>query len=188
MIERTLVILKPDAVKRKLAGKIITVLEEAGFDIVEAKFFRAEKSLLDRHYPNNNKWFASVGEKAIANYKDQGMDIKSVHGTDNPVEVGKIIKKWLVEYMTDGPVMAMLLQGNGAIRNIRKLCGNTIPMNAEPSTIRGRFSLDSSDLADSEHRSLRNLMHASGNSEEAKFEIELWFGHGKSEVKQAENA
>lgn len=176
MLERTLVILKPDAVQRKLCGKIISIFEEAGFNIVDAKFTHASKELVERHYPNNNKWYTSVGNKSITNYQEQGLDIKNTMGTDDPLEIGKIVKKWLVEYMTSGPVLAMVLEGNNAIKNVRKMCGNTIPSSAEPSTIRGKFSIDSSDMANSEHRPVKNLIHASGEPDEAKYEIALWFG------------
>ena len=176
MKEKTLVILKPDAVQRKLCGRIISIFEDAGFDIVAAKLLVPSKDVLERHYPNNNNWFIGAGNKSIANFKEQGLDIKDVMGTEDPLEIGKTIKKWLVEYMTSGPVMAMILEGNNAVKNVRKMCGNTIPSNAEPSTIRGRFSIDSSDVANAEHRPVNNLIHASGEPEEARYEISLWFG------------
>ena len=85
-------------------------------------------------------------------------------------------KELLVDYMTSGPVIAMVLEGNNAIKNVRKMCGNTIPSVADPSTIRGKFSLDSSDVANAQHRPVHNLIHASVEPEEAKYEISLWFG------------
>ena len=78
--------------------------------------------------------------------------------------------------MTPRPVIAMVLEANNAINNVRKMCGNTIPSVADPSTIRGKFSLDSSDVANAQHRPVHNLIHASGEPEEAKYEISLWFG------------
>ena len=177
MLERTLIILKPDAVRRKLCGKILNIFEEAGFNIVNVKFFKPSTDLISRHYPNNNSWFISVGNKSINNFKEQGLNIVDVMGTDDPLEIGKTIKSWLVEYMTSGPVIAMILEGNNAVKNVRKMCGNTIPANAEPSTIRGKFSIDSSDLANKEKRPVANLIHASGEVDEAKYEISLWFGN-----------
>ena len=176
MLERTLIILKPDAVKRKLCGKIISIFEEAGFNIVESKMITPSKELVERHYPNNNKWYVAVGNKSISNFAEQGVDIVKVMGTDDALTIGKTIKGWLVDYMTSGPVIAMVLEGNNAIKNVRKMCGNTIPSVADPSTIRGRFSLDSSDVANAEHRPVHNLIHASGELDEAKYEISLWFG------------
>jgi nucleoside-diphosphate kinase len=180
MLERTLIILKPDAVKRKLCGKIISMFEEAGFNIVDAKLITPSRELVDRHYPNNNKWYIAVGNKSISNFTEQGLNISEVMGTDDALTIGKKIKEWLIDYMTSGPVMAMVLEGNNAIKNVRKMCGNTIPASAEPSTIRGRFSIDSSDVANAEHRPVHNLIHASGEVDEAKYEISLWFGNGES--------
>lgn len=176
MIEKTLIILKPDAVKRKLCGKIISMFENAGFNIVDAKMIIPSKELVERHYPNNNKWYVAVGNKSINNFAEQGLDIVSVMGTDDALTIGKKIKEWLVEYMTSGYVLAMVLEGNNAIKNVRKMCGNTIPSVADPSTIRGKFALDSSDVANAEHRSVYNLIHASAEPDEAKYEISLWFG------------
>lgn len=180
MLERTLIILKPDAVKRKLCGKIISMFEEAGFNIVDAKLITPSRELVDRHYPNNNKWYIAVGNKSISNFTEQGLNISEVMGTDDALTIGKKIKEWLIDYMTSGPVMAMVLEGNNAIKNVRKMCGNTIPASAEPSTIRGRFSIDSSDVANAEHRPVHNLIHASGEVDEAKYEISLWFGNGEN--------
>ena len=176
MLERTLVILKPDAVQRKLCGKIITMFEEAGFNIVDAKMTVASKEIVERHYPNNNKWYTAVGNKSITNFQEQGLDIVKVMGTDDASEIGKTIKNWLVEYITSRPNLVMVIEGNTAIKNVRKMCGNTIPANADPSTIRGRFSIDSSDVANAQHRPVHNLVHASGELDEAKYEIALWFG------------
>ena len=126
MLERTLVILKPDAVQRKLCGKIITMFEEAGFNIVDAKMTIASRELVERHYPNNNKWYTAVGNKSITNFQEQGLNIVDVMGTDDALEIGKTIKNWLVEYITSGPVLVMVLEGNNAIKNVRKMCGNML--------------------------------------------------------------
>ena len=182
MIERTLVILKPDEVRRKLCGKILDVFEEAGFDIVEGRFFTPTRELVDRHYPAPRKWLENIGTKEIASFKDMGLDIKKAAGTDDQIELGRIVKKQLLDYMTMGPVFAMVLQGNNAIKNVRKLVGSTYPAEAAAGTIRGRFALDTPDMAKAERRSVMNLVHASGDPAEAKYEIELWFGKGKADV------
>jgi len=77
--------------------------------------------------------------------------------------------------MTSGPVVGMVIEGPDAIRNVRDIVGNTEPRQAKPGTIRGDFSVDSYDLANAQERVIRNLVHASGDKEEAKHEIELWF-------------
>jgi nucleoside-diphosphate kinase len=81
----------------------------------------------------------------------------------------------LVDFLTSGEVVAMVLEGNAAVPNVRRLCGKTVPLFADPGSIRGRYSLDSPDLANAEKRPIYNLVHASGAPEEAQSEIQLWF-------------
>jgi nucleoside-diphosphate kinase len=85
------------------------------------------------------------------------------------------VQKWLVEYLTVNPVVAVVLEGPHAVELVRKLVGHTLPLKAQPGTIRGDFSFDSSALANENKRPIRNLIHASGNKEEAELEIALWF-------------
>jgi nucleoside-diphosphate kinase len=80
-----------------------------------------------------------------------------------------------MEFLSRGPVIAFVLEGNDAVANVRRLVGKTIPATAEAGTIRGDYSVDSSILANREKRAVRNLVHASGTVEEAKEEIKLWF-------------
>ncbi|MDR1009490.1 MAG: hypothetical protein LBL52_04545 [Rickettsiales bacterium] len=176
MIERTLVVLKPDAVERRLCGQILSMFEESSMRVIAGRIFMPTRELLDRHYPKSRAYIESLGHKSLNNFAQNGMDIKAVMGTDDPFEIGGRIRGWLIEYFTEGRVFAMVLEGNNAIKMARKICGPTMPMDAAPGTIRGRFAVDGADLANSENRSLRNLIHASGDLDEAKYEIELWFG------------
>ncbi|TSC95702.1 MAG: nucleoside-diphosphate kinase, partial [Parcubacteria group bacterium Athens1014_26] len=82
---------------------------------------------------------------------------------------------WIVEFMTSGPIIKMVIQGLHAVEMVRKLVGNTMPSQAEMGTIRGDFSVDSSVLANAQKRAIRNIVHASGNLAEAEHEISLWF-------------
>ncbi len=85
------------------------------------------------------------------------------------------IRRHLVKYMTSGPIIAMVWQGANAVKLVRKIVGSTEPLTSDVGTIRGDFVLDSYDLSDSDGRAVRNLIHASGNTEEAAKEIDLWF-------------
>ncbi|MDR3126708.1 MAG: hypothetical protein LBT92_03700 [Rickettsiales bacterium] len=176
MMERTLVVLKPDAVARRLVGKIIDVFEEAQLSIVAARMLTPSASLVDRHYPKDKAYIANIGHKAATSYAADGKDVKKKYGTSDEFEIGKKIRVGLVKYISSGPVLALCLEGGGAIKAVRKLIGFTLPFDAAPGTIRGRFSIDSSEAADSENRPLYNLVHASGNPEEAAAELRLWFG------------
>jgi len=176
MYERTLVILKPDAVARGLIGKIISTFEDTGLKIVEAKMLTPSAELMDKHYTSDRAYLESLGVKSLTAYKAQGIDIVSHLGTSDALKLGTMIRGWLVEYITSGPVLAMILEGNCAVQIVRKLVGVTFPFDAVPGTIRARFSNESSELANFQRRSVHNLVHASGTVEEANAEITLWFG------------
>jgi len=85
------------------------------------------------------------------------------------------VQKWLVDFMADSPVVAVVLEGPHAIEIVRKIRGHTLPQKALPGTITGDYSFDSSTIANNDMRPIRNLVHASGNKAEAAFEIGLWF-------------
>lgn len=174
-IERTLVIVKPDGVKRGLIGEIISRFERANLKIVAMKMVWADRSKIEGFYPSSIEWFRSVGNKTLNSYKEMGIDPRRELGTDDPVEIGKLVKKWLMDYMTETPIVLMVVEGNHAVEVVRKIVGNTLPYKAEPGTIRGDYSVDSPDLANREKRAIRNLVHASDSPEEAKREIEYWF-------------
>ena len=174
--QKTLILLKPDTVKRKLSGRILTRFEDAGMEILAARVLDpATPDLITNHYRSTEEWLKGVGQKTLKSFQNDGLDIKEGFGTDDPMEIGKIVKKRLIRYMTSGRIIAIVLGGNHAIAKVRSLVGYTIPAEASAGTIRGGFSCDSPDLATAEDRSVENLVHASGNHEEADYEIKLWF-------------
>lgn len=176
MNERTLVVLKPDAVYRGLTGEIISRLEKVGLKIVAAKFTKASEELAEKHYPKDRpSLWLGIGKKTLDNYKTFNADPKKLLGTDDPAEIGALVRVWLLDYITSGPVMAVVLEGPHAVVLVRKLCGNTLPLLSGPGTIRGDLSYDSSYLANTAKRAIKNLVHASGSKEEADYEIPLWF-------------
>lgn len=176
MTERTLVVLKPDAVERGIVGDIIHRFEKIGLKIVGMKMLIADEDLANKHYPRDRRDFiAGMGQKTLDNYKEQGIDAKEKFGTDDAHEIGLQLQEWLVKFLTAGPVIAFVLEGPHAIKLVRKVCGFTLPVDADPGTIRGDFSFDSSALANDAGRPIKNLVHASGEPEEAEFEIGLWF-------------
>ncbi|HKB88501.1 MAG TPA: nucleoside-diphosphate kinase [Patescibacteria group bacterium] len=175
-VERTIVLVKPDGVKRGLIGEITSRFEKRGLKVVGMKMVWVDEAMVRKHYPTTRKeWVSGIGEKTLKAYEDYGTDPKEHLGTMDPYEIGLLVCKWLVEYLTSGPVVAIVLEGPHAIIAVRKIAGYTYPDTAIPGTIRGDFSVDSPDLANMTKRSGMNLVHASGNAEEAKFEIELWF-------------
>jgi nucleoside-diphosphate kinase len=176
MIERTLVLIKPDAVKRKLIGKIISRFEQVDLTIEEMKLINKPAfNTVAKHYPEKKEWLQLIGQKTIESYQKYNFDLKKDLGTEDTLQIGKQVRKWLIEYITEGPIIAIIITGNHAIEVVRKMIGHTAPIFADLGTIRGDFSIDSAEFADKEGRAIYNLVHASGNSEEAIEEITLWF-------------
>lgn len=148
MIERTLVVLKPDCLQRGLAGEIITRLERVGLKLVAAKIVAPDKEFYFHHYENIGKMVTRRGQKVF---------------------------DFTLEMMQRGPVLALVLEGVEAVEVVRKLVGTTEPKTAAPGTIRGDFAHISFGHADEKGIGTPNLIHASGDSEEAKVEIAHWF-------------
>jgi nucleoside-diphosphate kinase len=175
-MEKTVVLVKPDGVKRGLCGEIISRFEKVGLKIVAMKMVWVDADHVKKHYPSKREdWLRKIGEKTLKAYEEYGKDPQEKLGTLDPLEIGRMINKWNVDYLTSGPVVAMVLEGNHAISVVRKLVGFTHPNLADAGTIRAELSCDSTDAANESKRAARNLVHASGNLEEAKFEEELWF-------------
>jgi nucleoside-diphosphate kinase len=175
IMEQTFVMVKPDGVQRGLIGDIITRFERAGLKLVALKMVHPTKEMVKDHYPSTEKWFTIVGEKTLTSYKEMGLTPADHLGTDNAGEIGRIVKEWLIDFISSSPVVCMVWEGNHAIQNVRRLVGNTLPIKANPGTIRGDFTIDSPDLANTKRRPIRNIVHASGDAEEARHEINLWF-------------
>jgi nucleoside-diphosphate kinase len=174
-MEKTVVLIKPDGVKRGLIGQILTRFERVGLKLVASKLIWVDKTHIGKHYKDDKEYQMSVGVRTLENYKNYGLDPKEKLGTKDPIEIGKLVRKWNMEFMTSGPVMAMLLEAPDAVKIVRKMVGHTFPAEAVPGTIRGDYSLESAYLANTEGRTIRNLIHASGSTEEAEFERKLWF-------------
>ncbi|MDO4870632.1 MAG: nucleoside-diphosphate kinase [Candidatus Saccharibacteria bacterium] len=147
-VERSLVLFKPDAVQRGVVGEILTRFERVGLKIVATKMIAPSRDHYYAHYENIGKMISRRGE----------------HTFDLTLEM-----------MTSGPVIAMVFEGVGAVAQIRKMIGATEPKSALPGTIRGDYSHMSFAYADSHDKATPNLIHASGDSEEAEQEIKHWF-------------
>ena len=142
MIQRTLVLLKPDAVKRGFCGEIITRFEKAALKIVGMKMVWVTKELSRKHYK---------------------------------AHVEKAFYTTLESTITEGPVVAFVLEGVDAVAIVRKLVGTTEPSKSPAGTIRGDYAHISAAYADKKGTGIRNLIHASGDPEEAKEEVAMWF-------------
>jgi len=170
--ERTLVLIKPDGVQRSLIGEIIRRYEQTGLKLAALKFFIPGEDLIREHYSSHEGWLESVGTKSIAAYEKKGL--KAPY--EDPIKCGEIVLERLVKYLSSGPVVVMVWEGNQAVGVIRKITGGTEPLTSDVGTIRGDLTIDSYDLADTDDRAVRNLIHASGSPQEAAKEIPIWFG------------
>lgn len=165
--ERTLILIKPDGVKRKLVGEIVSRFEKVGLKIIAIKMLVPTKALAQGHYPSTPDWYRSVGEKSLDVFREKGIK--------DPYKIGKIIKKRLSSFISSGSVVVMVPEGSQAVDIARKIVGSTEPLKSDVGTIRGDFTVDSYKLADQENRAVQNLVHASSSQKEAKREINVWF-------------
>lgn len=169
--ERTLVILKPDAVQRSLMGEIVKRIEMTGLKFTALKMLLPTREQLIKHYNKDDTWFLMKGNRIVEDLKRQGLPIEK-----EPIEYGKDIINLMVDYMTTAPVLAMIIEGNQAVAVVTKLAGSTEPSTSDVGTIRGDYTIDSYGHASYENRGVRNLIHCSDSTEEAEREIALWFG------------
>ena len=148
MIQRTLIIFKPDAVQRGIVGEILSRFERVGLKIVATKMVNPDKDKYYHQYEGISKMISRRGQQAF---------------------------DWTVSFMTSGPVIAMVLEGVEAIPVVRKMVGSTEPMAADMGTIRGDYAHVSFGYASARSEATANLIHASGNPEEAEQEVSFWF-------------
>jgi nucleoside-diphosphate kinase len=172
--ERTLILIKPDGVKRGLIGQVISRFEARGLKIVSLEMLWAKRDQISRHYPQNEVWITRVGGKVLENYKKDNIDPVKTLGSKDPLELGQKAREWLLDYLTSGPIVKVVVSGNHAIAVVRKLAGGTMPAEAIVGTIRGDFAIDDAVKANREKRAVKNIVHASENGEEAANELELW--------------
>lgn len=174
--ERTFAMIKPDGVMRGAVGDVIHRFEKVGLKIVAIKMVRPTKAQVKAHYPMSDEaWVERLGEKCLSGFDSLECSVFDVLGTDDKKTLGTDVVDSLVEYLTSGPVVAMVIEGIQAIDMVRKLCGHTLPFKADVGTIRGDYSVDSPAVANAERRAIHNIIHASENALEAKNEISLWF-------------
>jgi nucleoside-diphosphate kinase len=174
--ERSLVVLKPDTVQRGLIGKILSRFEEVGLKVIGMKMVHCNEEFACQHYPLDEEWAKDVFRKNKEKYEKKGE--KSPF--KDHMEMGEEIQKRCRDFLCEGPVIAVVVEGPHAIEIIRKMVGTTEPLQSPPGTIRGDFaSIESYPISDTIGRVLRNLIHASDSTETAKKEISLWFAESE---------
>jgi nucleoside-diphosphate kinase len=145
-LERTLILLKPDALDRGVVGEIMTRFERVGVKIVGMKMLLSEKDTAMKHY-----------REELAQRR------------------GEIVRQRMIDMITSGPIVALVLEGIEMVELARKMVGETEPKKAAPGTIRGDYAHVSYKDADDKNMGIFNLIHASALPEEAELEINVWF-------------
>lgn len=169
--EKSLVLVKPDGVQRGLIGECIKRYEQCGLKLVAIKMAIPSKKMALTHYSVDPEWAFKSGSKSIEAYKAKNM----TPPTDDPIALAEAVRLKLIDFMTSGPIVAMIWQGMNAIGIVRKITGSTEPLSSTPGTIRGDYTIDSYSASDVDKRSVRNIIHASGSIDEANKEIDVWF-------------
>lgn len=167
MLQRTLILIKPDAVEKNLTDKIIKRYQAAGLKVIKRKDMMAPLNIIEKHYPMDPDYLKSIGEKTIA----AGQKVQSAE------DQGRKVVSWLRNFITSGSIVAFVLEGEEAVAKARDITGFTDPSTADKGTIRADYGTDSILKANLEERPVYNLIHASGSREEAEKEIKLWFGN-----------
>lgn len=168
--QQTLLIIKPDGVQRSLIGDIVTRIERTGLKIAALKMVVPTREQLIDHYHKDDAWFSKKGQNIIENKKANNLPVEK-----EPIEYGREIIEQIIRFMTSGPVVAMVVQGNEAVNVVKKIVGGTEPSISDVGTVRGDYTIDSYEHATIDGRAVRNLIHCSDESGEAKREIAVWF-------------
>ena len=168
--ERTFVIIKPDGIQRSMIGEILSRFERTGLKFTAMRLVVPTAEQCWAHYNKDEAWFQSKGERIVKGREENGLPVEKA-----AIEYGRDIIGQLVTFMTSGPVLTMVIEGNQSVGIVTKLVGGTEPLTSDIGTIRGDLTLDSYDLAGLDGRAVRNLIHCSDKPEEAEREIKIWF-------------
>lgn len=168
--ERSFVAVKHDGVQRNLVGEIISRIERTGLKIIALKMFVPDRERAIKHYGKDDAWCETKGARMIETFKSLGKETNKT-----AIEYGREIIESVINYITVGPIVGLVVEGNQAVGIVKKLVGGTEPLTSDVGTIRGDYTLDSYALTDTDGRAIRNLVHCSDKPEEAEREIAIWF-------------
>lgn len=168
--ERTFMLIKPDGVQRTLIGEIIKRIERTGLKLVGLKMLVPDEDTCLKHYNKDDVWFQEKGQKTVDDRNAKGLPIEK-----EAIEYGRDILRGNVRFLTAGPVIAMVWEGNKSVRVVKKLVGGTEPTTSDVGTIRGDLTIDSYEISNVDDRSVRNLVHCTDDPAESQREIDLWF-------------
>lgn len=173
--EQTLVMIKPEIVRRGLIGKVIDKFEMVGMHLDQIKVVRAKRSKLEKFYSKDPKWMHRVGQRTLDEFKKRDLLVSDYLDTSDPLKIGEYIYYWNIKAIQDADVVTLLLSGPHAIERVKQIVGATEPIEAQRGTIRGDWCTDSVIYSTSHKRAISNLVHRSSNFEEVIREKSVWF-------------
>lgn len=162
--------IKPDGVQRSLVGEVIHRIERTGLKLVALKLLVPTREQSAEHYGKDDAWCEKVGQRTI-----DGIEAAGGTASKTALEYGQEVLEGLYDFLTSGPVVAMVWEGNQAVGIVKKIVGGTEPLTSDVGTIRGDLTVDSYEIANIDGRAVRNLIHCSDEREEALREIAIWF-------------
>jgi nucleoside-diphosphate kinase len=168
--ERSLVLIKPDAVARHLVGEILVRFERKGLKIAALKLIWPTEEMAGDHYELSEEWLESSGQRTYQGYIDKG-----VQPPAEPRDLAMNTRIKLMDAITAGPVVAMVLEGAHVIELVRKMRGHTSPLAAEVGTIGFDYTVESYTVSDAGGWAIKNIIHGSDSPESAEREIAIWF-------------
>lgn len=172
--ERTLIIIKNDAIKRNLVGKILQKFEDAGLTLEAMTLLKPTRPQAERHYEDDPTWERNIGEKLLSEYASKER-VLNIFKTTDPIRLGKIIREWSIGQLVNKKVIICVLSGPAVVEKVKKLVGPRIPTEGDLSSIRGTYCSDTIRNSNAKRRAIYNIVHRSTSQSEAKREINIWF-------------
>ena len=177
--ERTLVLVKPDGVSRGLVGEVLRRMERTGLRLVALSMRTPSAELAREHYQDAPENLRRMGSKLTEAASSLGVELEAFFGTTDAIELGRVIHERNIRFLQSGPVVAAVIEGGNAIRKVRVICGSTMPIDAQPGSIRGDFTSAGVEQLLFSETTVYNVVHSSDDSEGAATrEVDLWFPEG----------
>ncbi|HLC39940.1 MAG TPA: nucleoside-diphosphate kinase [archaeon] len=177
-MERTLVLIQNDAIRRGLQNEIIKRFSDAGLKIISKKEVVPTREMAEGHYRATEEQIVGMGNNTLRAWRDKGYSEENVaefFGSAEPRKIGEQLLEWARQFITGKKLIALIIEGDNAIQKVRQIVGYTDPIKAKKGTIRGDFAADSIAKANLEKRKVENLVHAADSTDSAEKEIAIWF-------------
>lgn len=178
--QTTIAIIKPDGMERGLQDSICSIIKQNGFEILAHKTLVPTREMIYAHTAYDDNYTDVLGDKILfLCEKKRIVQNNTFLAGKSPPEIGVIFRECVVDYLSMGTVMALLIQKENAVPALKQLCGATMPEEADIKSIRGRFAADTFEACIAQQRALANIIHAADSQQEANHQIDVWFPYYK---------